>query len=564
MNFAPLGRALAVAAGVLAAAPAAARELQGEDTGQPSDLTESIPSGEDRVESIAPDSATTPAETPETPETPDVPAAQVDEPARVQLSGYARQSFELDYGELSRRVSTAPQASTWRRSETPFLWRDVFASRTQLVLRASYLQNRRFEATVSGVLGYTLHVAKEAPVFSAGVVDLTRGELDPQLRDAYVAFFWPSVDLRIGQQRVAWGKADFQSPNDVINARDLRDPFLSENELRYLPTPVVRASISGGPVTFEAVVSPFFVPDRFDVYGSNWAAIQADVRDSYAQFLGSSSLLVDPSIEREYAALWRQTERPPDNGRGLAAGARLSASLSGTDLSAYYHYGYDSTPYVQISREFIDWVDNTAFITTNGEQPSALLGAAKFKPLLDLMDQLSMEGRQLISARYIRRHHVGADLATTFGPIVLRLDAAYETKRTFYEADDLNSFATPAVLGVLGLEYQTGSLDDVLLVELLGARLLHKPPEPLLAYDQTTTAVAGTLRWTLGDSWGIDLRGLVGIHPQTYLIQPAIRFKPNDAFTLRLGTLVVSGETASFGWYYRDNDTAFVQLRYAF
>jgi hypothetical protein len=76
--------------------------------------------------------------------------------------------------------------------------------------------------------------------------------------------------------------------------------------------------------------------------------------------------------------------------------------------------------------------------------------------------------------------------------------------------------------------------------------------------------VAGTLRWTLGDAWGVDLRGLFGIQPQTYVLQPALRFKPSDAFTLRVGAMILSGEQASFGSYYGDNDTAFVQLRYAF
>ncbi len=521
------------------------------------DLTETIPSGnEDTVETIGPQQPPAPAP---------IQAAEAADAPRVQLSGYARQSFELVYGELSRRANTDPNTpTTAKNSPTSYLWRDAFTSRTQLVLQASYLQNRRFEATVSGMLGYTLHVAQKAPLFSTGVVDLARGELDPQLRDAYVGFYWPAVDLRIGQQRVAWGKTDFQSPNDVINARDLRDPVLTENELRYLPTPVIRSSVSGGPVTFEVVVSPFFVPDRFDVYGTNWSVIQRAAPDKYLEFLGSTSLEVDPSIERDFAALWRQTERPQYNGKGLAAGARFSANLSGTDLSAYYHYGYDGTPFVRISPDFGDYLRDTTFIANNANgEPSAVLGASKFKPLLELVDTLAVDGSQPISSRYIRRHHVGADLATTFGPVVLRLDAAYETRRVFYQVD-LNSFATPALLGVFGLEYQTGSLDDVVILEVIGEHLTQKPSIPLLGYDQTTVAVAGTLRWTLGDAWGVDLRGLFGIQPQTYVLQPALRFKPSDAFTLRVGAMILSGEQASFGSYYGDNDTAFVQLRYAF
>jgi hypothetical protein len=77
-------------------------------------------------------------------------------------------------------------------------------------------------------------------------------------------------------------------------------------------------------------------------------------------------------------------------------------------------------------------------------------------------------------------------------------------------------------------------------------------------------AVAGTLRWSLSDSWGIDLRGLVGIVPKTYVVQPALRYKPTDAFSVRVGALLLNGDVNSFGEYYGENDSGFVQLRYAF
>lgn len=509
------------------------------------DITEQIPgpSG-DITETIGgseplPESAPTPA----APE-----AAPPPEKARITASGYVRQSLELVYGELAQQSGDA---------EPPAIWRDVFVSRTQLVLRASYLEERHFEATVSGLLSYTGHVAKRAPSYSQGVVDLVRGEVEPDLREAYLGFFWPAVDLRIGQQRIAWGRADFQSPNDVINARDLRDPFLSETELTHLPTPALRASVSGGAVTFETVAQPFFIPDRFDVYGSNWSAIQIRSPLPYQAFVSSAGGLVDDSVEPDLMRLFRQTQRPKDNGKGASIGARLSANLSGTDLDAYYHYGYDSLPYVEVNPEFAQYVQDSL-------QDFRTPGGSKFAPVLGMLD----EGVQPFSARYIRRHHAGFDVASVLGSFVLRLDAAYETKRVFYRTD-LTSFAVPTVLGVAGIEYQTGNLDEVLLVEFLGARMLEAPPPttneaPILAYARNTAAVAGNLRWGLGEEWGIDLRALVGLTPRSYSIQPALRFKPSDAFTLRLGALIMSGAQNSFGWYFGDNDSAFVQLKYAF
>jgi hypothetical protein len=553
------GTALALAilaGGGVFSAQAVAQDLAEEGS---EDLTETIPSESgDIVEQIEPEEASPDAEQPLV----EASAGERIESTRTQLSGYARQSFELVYPELSRRG---------RGLGEPVLWRDAFLSHSQLVLRASYLKGRSFEATVSGLLGYTLHLAREAPKYSEpGPVDLARGELDPQLREAYVGFFWPQVDLRIGQQRIAWGRTDFQSPNDVLNARDLRSPFLSETELRYLPTPLVQGSFHAGAVSFELVLSPLFVPDRFDTYGTNWAPIQRKVPAGlyYEEFLGAASLLVDPSVEREYARLWQYTERPRDNGKGLAAGARISGNLPGLDVSAYYHYGYDSTPLVRLDPEFAAYLSSVGMETQGTEQgPFPPGDFRQFEPLLGLLERRDSSGERIrpITARYVRRHHVGLDMAAVLGPVIFRLDTAYETRRVYYRAD-LNSFASPTLLAVGGLEYQTGNLDDVVLLEFIAARLMDELPKeaPLLGYERNTTALAGTVRWTLGESWGVDLRGLVGLSPETYVLQPALRYKPSDAFTLRLGALLISGETASFGSYYTDNDTAFVQLRYAF
>ncbi|HVZ33030.1 MAG TPA: DUF1302 family protein, partial [Polyangiaceae bacterium] len=356
------------------------------------------PDDGDVVEQITPETGTASTE----PVAKPLDDGSVTDETHFNASGYARQSLELVFGELTRQQKDAA---------SPLLWRDVFVSRTQLVLRSSYVQGKRFEATVSGMLGYTLHVAGESPQYRPGVIPLQRGELDPQLRDAYLGFYWPNVELRIGQQRVAWGRADFQSPNDVINARDLRDPFLEEPELRHLPTPVVRLDISDGPVTLEGVVSPLFVPDRFDVYGSNWSAIQRRSPGVYQAFLGNASDLVDPSVERDFAALWRQTELPSASGAGASAGAKLAIAAPGVDIDAYYQYGFDSLPFVSADPQFSQYLNTTDFGTQ---------AAANLSPLLDLMDA----GVKPLTARYIRRHHVGMDLVTSAGPLALRLDGA--------------------------------------------------------------------------------------------------------------------------------------------
>ena len=189
---------------------------------------------------------------------------------RMEIHGWARQSVELG---LWRRASGTSDDNPVR---LPY---DQLSARSQLFVRARYSRGHWFEANVSGLLSYALFEQSPAAVangFNGFNGQSTRSVVEPELHELFLGFYSTRFDLRIGQQRVAWGNTDFWSPNDVVNARDLRDPFLGEAEYRNLPTLLVRADLDLGFGTLQGLIGPAFVPDRFDVYGSNWAAVQPD------------------------------------------------------------------------------------------------------------------------------------------------------------------------------------------------------------------------------------------------------------------------------------------------
>ena len=55
------------------------------------------------------------------------------------------------------------------------------------------------------------------------------------------------------------------SPNDVINARDNRDPFVSETELRRIPSLLARADLDLGFGSLQLVLAPIYDADVADV-----------------------------------------------------------------------------------------------------------------------------------------------------------------------------------------------------------------------------------------------------------------------------------------------------------
>jgi hypothetical protein len=472
------------------------------------------------------------------------PAASGEEENRTKVTGWARESLELyPYDDGLRRDDPMDASGVPR---------DRLISNTQLSVRATYQRGRWFEATVSGVLGVSVNVegsGQDLPLRSfesQGTVEF----LDARLMELYFGFFFRSLDIRLGQQRVAWGVADVLSPNDVVNARDLRDPFMNELELNHVPTPMLRLDWELGPLVLEGLVSPFFVPDRASLYGRNWSAIQPDSPAAYRGLFSVLGRGFDPTVRDQVNAALYQTRSPNHDGQGITAGAKLGLHTSALDANFYYHYGYDGTPYI--------WVD-PAFATVLNTTDFARSSLSDLAPVLQALDR----GLTPFLAEYVRRHHVGFDAVIGLGPFMLRLDAAYQSQRVFYRAD-LTSVARPAVLGVLSIDYQTGSIDKVLVLEGVYVRVLGDVEQPLLIYQRDSYGLAGILRWPLFSVFHLEARVLGGIAPRFYTVQPALLLKLKQGFQIKAGALLLGGEPYSFGGYYRYNTTAFLQLRYGF
>jgi hypothetical protein len=502
----------------------------------------------DLVETIdamaAPESAAT-AQAPSTPPLIPVraaPSAKSADGDRFELHGWARQSSEIG---LSKPAKDPPV------SEATTLLHDQLTVRSQLFMRARYSHEHWFEANVSGALSYALF--EQAPAdagtqFNGFNGRSARGVIEPELHELFVGFFTGPLDVRIGQQRVAWGNTDFMSPNDVVNPRDLRDPFLNEAELRRLPTLMLRADLDLGFATLQGVVAPVYTPDRYDVYGSNWAGIQPDA-PAWARGLANlATRSFDPTLQESAQRLLMATRYPKGDLSEPVLAARLGWSTHGLDIDYYYQYGFDG-PRIRV---------DPAFVATVGAIDFDHAGLADLQPLLVAIDA----GGRPLEASYVRRHHLGTDIGTTLGPVALRLDAAYESKGVFFQRD-LVGWVSPTVHGVFSAEYQTGDKNKFALLELLYLRLVDAPTIPLLLYRRDSMGVGADLRWPLWHPLGFGLRGMFGIIPQSLVMQPELNLK-FERWTLSGGVLWLDGEAYSLGGHFRRNLESFVKLKWFF
>jgi hypothetical protein len=538
--------------------PPSASELEGSDTPDPNALgapsstsgrpptpptqpeqPAEVDSGGDVVESIDGSGAA-----PSTPP-PSEPAPAAASAHRIEAGGWTRSL--LEYGLIAVDVPRAPPDPT----AVPH---DRLVFRQQLFVRLRYAYKRLFELDASGLLSYGVFVGDSPPGedWNGGNAYRTRTAFEGQLRDLYLAAYLPRLDLRVGQQRIVWGRGDAFTINDVWGAYDLRNPLLAETEELHIPIPALRADIDFGLGYIEAVATPFFVGNRYDLYGANWATVQPRAPEPYRALLGLSSALGNDALYDAAQPLLGVTDPPAADFSAMQAGLRFALNVHKLDFDAYYQYGYDRNPRLRVDPMFLQ------ALTTLDYVRSGLPGIVN--PYLSLLQT----GTKPIVSDYVRRHHVGLDVGTTVGPVVLRAEASYDSAAVFPRASDLQSVVTDTVQAVLGFEYQPGELGKLLIVEGWYMGLISAPADPLLLTHTNNGGVAALFRWRLfRDHLELEARALVSIEPLYWIIRPQLGYLWRG-LAVRIGMVYLDGEDGSFGAYYKRNSSIYSSIKYSF
>lgn len=470
---------------------------------------------------------------------------------KIEVRGFARATFA--YG-LSSEGASPRTADNFER-----VGYERASSVNQMYLDVRYTRNKWFQAVLSGSLAYSASLFEgRSGEPSSDSRELTTVLVEPLLREAYLGFYTDRVDIRLGQQRIVWGNSDAVAPNDILNARDTRNRMQLDSEMVSIPTIAARADVDLGIAILGVVAQPFFVPDRTSIYGTNWSLIQPDAPHHMRKFFGTHGQGRDPGEIEAGIARARASQAAFE---GASIGASLRFHFGSFDASYYYHYGRDRSPFVYLDPAVAARLDEPG---TTSEQFAAIYAEQQ-------KASKAYGGPFIVEA--VRRHHVGTDLTTTAGPLVLRADAAFDTAMTFYTRDNLNSVARPTAQVVLGGEYQRG-FGKVIIVEgsymrLLGPEIPIVPTPnqandgPLLFVREDNLGVANVVRWTFFENIVAEARTFLGISPFSWVIRPEIGYA-NPNLTVRLGYLAIDGLAGSFGRYYRRNESVYITTRYSF
>ncbi len=152
------------------------------------------------------------------------------------------------------------------------------------------------------------------------------------INEAWVEARGDWLDVRVGQQQIAWGVADGMNPVNVVNPYDLRDPMRFD---KRLGTVAATARLHHKQAAFEVVYVPLFRPARLPE-----ALDILENADSLFDFsdVGGGDI--------ELGELETRTT-VPDNRIGFnSVGLRASVAAPWADLAVVFYTGKDSLPNV--------------------------------------------------------------------------------------------------------------------------------------------------------------------------------------------------------------------------
>ena len=351
--------------------------------------------------------------------------------------------------------------------------------------------------------------------YPANVERDQKTELD--LREALLSVSRGDLDVRLGRQQIVWGEAISTFVTDVVNPRDFREFILPEfSELR-IPIWVLDFTYRlGEGLNFEGVWTPDTLHNKLPKQGAEF------------QFAPIPFRFRNPVV------------RLPDNPGEFSVarsegGFRLSALVSGWDMSLIYYDEADKSP---------------VFFQRRLPQPV---------------------GPEVIALepRHPRLHIVGATLAKSIEPVVLRSEVALSIGKRYETVDPLDPDGVvrrDTIDYLIGIDYTFFSSVDAALQ--LSQKILTGSATNLTrggVQGQVTTSVA--LRLTTGffdNTLNPTVLLVVDANRADFRLSPRVEYLLGGAVTLSAGADIFEGPRRTLYGQFDGNDRVSVTTTWRF
>jgi hypothetical protein len=379
-----------------------------------------------------------------------------------------------------------------------------------------------------------------------------------EANEAYADIRLDRADLRLGIQKIAWGKLDGIPPTDVVNPRDYHDPLVGDFEERKIGIP--------------ALLGTYYLPDlpRFDLTSLRatlvYIPIAVPARLALREERWFPSSITPPSTFEKAGIvlpvrLGTVNRRPPRDFDDGGIAFRLGGTWREVDWDLYHYSGPETGPNT----------DLRVVVQPGPTIPDAVIHS----DLVQAHDTM---------------HMTGADGAVVLGGVTVRAEAAFFLDHSYLRrAADLVAAARRLPIGPIVMRLQNGRAAHLALGELfpsqdslewgIGADYLVAGWQPLLQVNQIvildsaptllvadpeTRVVASLKKRILADRLELEARGTYAIERGAWFLFPRISYAVRDDFRVRVGYLAVGGPRDSLLGQFGQNDEFVFQARYTF
>jgi hypothetical protein len=342
-------------------------------------------------------------------------------------------------------------------------------------------------------------------------------ETDVSLREAVLSVSRDALDVHLGRQQIVWGEAISVFVTDVVNPRDLREFILPEfTELR-IPLWALDVSYRFGPaLRVEGVWTPDVRVHKLPKQGAEFQFAPIEIRSA------------NPVI------------RLPDDAEELSparseGGFRISALVDGWDASLIYYDEADKSP---------------VFFRHRLPQAGGL-------------DVIALE------PRHPRLHIVGATLAKSLEPVVLRSEAALTIGKHYETTDPLDADGAvrrDTLDYLIGLDYTVFSRVDVglqIAQKVLTGEATNLTRGAVEARVTTSTALRMNTGF-LDDAVSATLLFVINANRADYRISAKVEWAMTGAVAVSVGADIFEGPRRTLYGQFDRNDRVYVTTMWRF
>lgn len=358
------------------------------------------------------------------------------------------------------------------------------------------------------------------------------------LHETYYRHITGPLTMTAGKQIKRWGKSDKITAIDTLNPQNITEFIIPDYEERKIP--VWMADIAYRTDTFfiEGIFIPFFEPNRFDYFGTDWAFF-----NHIKENISDSSLT--PAQKAYFSGIGVNENEPDSNTDSFEYAFRAGGTVEQFDFGFTYHWTNEDVPYIK----------NFPVKNLNVSSPGAI------KDILSNLGSLVLTNES-IEAEYLRTHVFGFEFETILSTLGIRGEAAFKENESFL-TQTLTSVRKPTLSWIIGADYT--SADEWYFNLQFAHQHISNYENTILIHNKDNYSILGEVSKPILSDWlTVSAESVVMLSDSSFYLSPRLIWTYIENLEVSFGLNLFEGSDSSLFGQYDDNDQFFICAKYLF